>query len=105
MFKLTCFALAAAVVAGCEAHDLRVGSSSYLEPVANGVFKWKTIADAAYPIDSDQAEAARMRQLAEALRLNSACLSGYSVDGRAATKKSEGAFGDIFDIFYTVRCN
>lgn len=95
-----------AALAGCESYDLRSSGTSYLEPMAPvGTYRWKTIADTVYPIDSEKAEAARLRQMDTALKLNAACSSGYVVENRQFTRKVDGLLGDIYDVFYTVRCS
>lgn len=105
MTKLIFTATILVALTGCEGHDLRGASTSYLEPIdAPGQYRWKTIADTLYPIDSASAEAARKRQMEEALRLNAACPNGYVVENRQATRKVDGLLGDIYDVFYTIRC-
>lgn len=97
--------LGVAGLAGCEEYDLRATNASYLEPLEQqGMFRWKTIGDPVYPVDSEVAEQARMRQLGEVLRLNAACVDGYDVISRHATIKRESPWGGIYDVFYTVRC-
>ncbi|MBR9765431.1 MAG: hypothetical protein GYB53_18385 [Rhodobacteraceae bacterium] len=93
------------MIAGCEEHDLRGTNASYLEPLEqSGSYRWKTIADNIYPVNGEKAEAARLRQLGEALRINSACSNGYDITDRQATMKRESPWGGIYDVFYTVRC-
>ena len=92
-------------LSACESYDLRVAGTSYLEPLPKaGMYRWKTTADALYPIESPKAEAARLRQLDAALKLNNACPAGYAVSNRQATKKVDGLLGDIYDVFYTIQC-
>ncbi|MFO1175358.1 MAG: hypothetical protein U1E48_09155 [Paracoccaceae bacterium] len=89
---------------GCADYDLRISSSS-LEPTDHpGEFRWRTIADAVYPINSAKAEALRMAQLRKVMDLNASCATGYAVKDRVATRKVNGAIGDIYDVFYTVQC-
>lgn len=92
-------------LSGCEDYDLRSTNASYLEPMGEtGTYRWKTIADAVYPVNGPDAEAARLRQLRKVLDLNFACPNGYVVENRQATRKVDGVLGDIYDVFYTVRC-
>jgi membrane-bound lytic murein transglycosylase MltF len=92
-------------VVGCADVDLRVNNSS-LEPTGTaGEYRWRTIADAIYPESSKEAEAIRIEQLHKVMMLNSACAKGYEIKDRAATRKSQGALGDIYDIFYIVQCD
>jgi hypothetical protein len=91
-------------IAGCADYDLRALST--LEPTGEpGQFRWKTIADAVYPENSPKAEQLRLAQLGKVMGLNADCMRSYIVENRTATRKVDGLAGDIYDVFYTVRCN
>jgi hypothetical protein len=90
-----------ATVAGCASYDLRVDDE--LRPEGADRYTWRTIADAAYPIDSANAERKRLDQLAVVMRIQGGC-EGYTVTSRAATKQSNGLLGDVYDVFYGVQC-
>ena len=91
------------MLAGCEAYDLR--TLGELQPgFEPGTYRWRTEASASWPIDSPRAEEARLRQLGEVMRLNPECAGGYRVLDRQATRRVDGLLGDIYDVYYTVRC-
>ena len=100
--RMATIATIACILTGCADYDLR--EMSTLEPLGNGTFKWKTMADAVYPIDNPRAEAQRMAQLDKMMKLNQQCVRGYAVLDRSATRKIHGALGDIYDVFYSVKC-
>lgn len=96
--------VAIAALSGCEA-ELRSAGGAYLEPPnEQGRYRWRTFADPVYPIDSEKAEAARLRQLGVALAMNGACPAGYVVENRQATRRGIGPIGETYDLFYSIKC-
>lgn len=93
------------VVGGCAEYDL--GALSTLTPLPEeNLFQWRTIADTAYPVDSDRAEKQRLEQLERIAGMNPPCSQGYRVTDRAATKKVDSILGKgVYDVFYTIDCN
>lgn len=101
--KITLVIIACASLMGCADYDLRALST--LEPTGEpGQYRWKTSADAVYPENSQKAEETRLAQLDKVMRLNPLCKEGYAIESRTATRKIDGMLGDIYDVFYTVRC-
>lgn len=95
---------AAVLLSACES-DLRLAGGAHLEPMNDrGEYRWKTFADPVYPIDSEKAEAARLRQLDTTLMMNGVCAGGYIVADRQATLRVSGGLGGAYDVFYTVKC-
>jgi len=91
------------LLAACA--DMQIGYQSSLEPGRDpGTFRWKTVADTIYPVESEAAERARMGQLRKVM--DSACPSGFVVENRQATKRMDAAISSgIWDVYYDVRCS
>ena len=66
-------------------------------------FKYTAVADAVYPITSEDAERTRMNWLETWLRDNGHDVNKYVVISRTPVLKSKGLAGDIYDIFYEIK--
>lgn len=93
---------AAAIALSACAMDLRTQGT--LTPNQDGTYTWRTFADAAFPIDNQAAEVTRKSELTKVLALNGTCPEGFEIANRQATLKVDGALGDIYDVFYTIKC-
>jgi len=93
--------VAALSLAACEA-DLRM-AGEVMPTDESGVYRWRTLGDAAFPADSPSAEAARRRQLDVVMARN--CPGRYSLLRREATLRTVTPLGvPVHDVYYTVRC-
>lgn len=92
-------------VAGCASID-RIMVSKF-EPVrteANAqFFKFTAIADAMYPLKSEEAERMRINWLETWLRDNGYSSNKYEIISRIPILRNKGLLGDIYDIFYEVK--
>lgn len=95
--------LALFALTGCETSD-RIQTTEFI-PEANGTFRYKGVADALNPIDSQDGEARRMRMLDEWMHLNSACQNGYKITSRQPVLRNMGIVGKgVYDVWYEGRC-
>jgi hypothetical protein len=90
------------LVGACEA--LHKPESSSFKPVPGG-FKFRAIADAAYPEASPNGEAWRMKWLDQRLKKSGVCANGYAITSRTPVLLSTGALGSIYDVYYEGQCN
>jgi len=108
---LYCVALAlAAVLAGCaleeksrgdfERHNQSILRDSYAEP---GMLVFEAKAGAAFPADSQSAEALRMQWLDAWLVQRKLCPNGHEVQSRELIGVGEPNFHDM-DLRYLIRC-
>ncbi|WP_143339539.1 hypothetical protein [Desulfovibrio legallii] len=65
-------------------------------------YLYESFADAAYPVDSDDAEKIRLQWLKKWISENN-ITNKFDITSRRTVKKSSGLFGDIYDIYYEVR--
>lgn len=99
---MKCALVAVAVIAGgCGA--LSKPESTDFRAVSGG-FKFRAIADAAYPETSDNGEAWRIRWLEQKLAKTGICPNGYEIISRETERLSTGALGSIYDVYYEGRC-
>lgn len=89
-------------LAACADHDLRALST--IEPLGGGKYKWRTLADAVYPVDDPVAEEQRLEQLGKVMALNAECAGGYRITDRRAVLKVQGIAAGIYDVYYYVSC-
>jgi hypothetical protein len=100
--------MAVVVVAG----SLLLGGCSYLhkpestafDATENG-FAFRAIADAAYPEETANGEAWRMKWLEQRLAESGTCPHGYTITARETKRLSTGELGSIYDVYYEGRCN
>jgi hypothetical protein len=88
-----------------------LGACSYLHKPESteftptrGGFEFRAIADAAYPEDSPNGEAWRMRWLAQKLAATGVCPNGHDLVSRRPVLLSTGSLGSIYDVYYEGRC-
>ncbi len=86
---------------GCEA--LSKPESTHFSATSDG-FAFRAIADAAYPEDSPNGEAWRMRWLAQRLKDSGVCPAGYDITSRKSELLSTGTLNSIYDVYYEGRC-
>jgi hypothetical protein len=89
------------LLGGCEL--LHKPESTHFTPVAGG-FRFRAIADAAYPENSPNGEAWRMRWLEQRLKQSGTCPDGYVITSRKTDRLSTGSLGSIYDVTYEGRC-
>src|SRR3954470_10879967 len=89
------------VLGGCEL--LSKPESTHFDAVRGG-FKFRAIADAAYPEGSAAGEAARMKWLEQRLRETGTCPNGYTITERQTALRSTGTLGSIYDVYYKGTC-
>jgi hypothetical protein len=99
--KMRAAAVILLLVGGCEAFH-KPESTSFR--AVDGGFKFRAIADAAYPEASANGEAWRMRWLEQRLAANGVCPDGYIITSRETELLSSGALGSIYDVYYEGRC-
>jgi hypothetical protein len=87
---------------GCS--YLHKPESTAFDPSADG-FKFRAIADAAYPEETANGEAWRMKWLEQRLAETGTCPHGYTITARETKRLSTGALGSIYDVNYEGRCN
>ena len=68
-------------------------------------FAFRAIADAAYPEETANGEAWRMKWLEQRLGETGICPRGYTITARETRRLSTGALGSIYDVYYEGRCN
>lgn len=100
-----------AVLAGCameqqsradfERHNQSILRDSYAEP---GMLVFEAKAGAAFPADSQSAEATRIQWLESWLTQRKLCPTGYEVLSREAIGAGEPNFHDM-DLRYRLRCS
>ena len=95
------FALCLLGLGGCEILDRP--QSTHFEPVAGG-FKFRAIADAAYPEETPNGEAQRLSWLAQHLHESGTCPNGYVLTSRKAVLAWQGELAKVYDVFYEGRC-
>lgn len=88
-------------IGGCELLDRP--QSTHFEPVADG-FRFRAIADAAYPEGSANGEAQRMSWLARDLKASGTCPAGYTITSRKPVLAWHGQLSDAYDVYYEGRC-
>jgi hypothetical protein len=88
-----------------------LGACSYLHKPESteftpkrGGFEFRAIADAAYPENSLNGEAWRMRWLAQKLVATGICPNGHDMVSRRPVVLSTGSLGSIYDVYYEGRC-
>ncbi len=86
----------------CSAMD-RLAMTEF-KPIDDSTFEYKAAADAAYPEDSESAEAKRHQWLERYLADNGLCPNGYEITQRRAVHRFRGLLGSLVDIFYVGRC-
>jgi len=89
------------LISGCAV--LSKPESTHFDSVRGG-FKFRAIADAAYPEASPGGEAWRMTWLARNLKDNRVCPNGYVITSRKPVLLSTGTLGSIYDVYYEGRC-
>lgn len=95
--------IAFAALTACAQYDLSV--TGQFKPTSNG-FEFTTIADTAYPKDSEKAEAKRIARLEQYLQDTQTCPKGYKIVSRQEVVriKPNAISAGIFDIIYTGQC-
>jgi hypothetical protein len=89
-------------LSGCEILDRP--QSTHFEAVTGG-FKFRAIADAAYPEDTPNGEAQRLSWLAQNLRRTGTCPKGYVLTSRKAVEAWQGQLAKVYDVTYEGRCS
>ena len=110
MRKLFALVLAAVLASGCameeksrgdfERHNNSILRTSYQD---ESVLVFEAKAGAAYPADSEPAEAVRMEWLQAWLTQRGLCPNGYEIVGREPIPPGQPNFHDM-DLRYLVRC-
>jgi len=67
------------------------------------IFKFTAFADAVYPLESENAERARIEWLEKWLTDNGYSIEKYEVVSRIPVLRNKGLLGDVYDVFYEVR--
>jgi hypothetical protein len=98
---LCAITLLSLVLNGCELLS-KPESTSF--DATRGGFKFRAIADAAYPESSATGEAWRMRWLEQRLRDSGTCPHGYTITARETALRSTGSLGSIYDVYYEGTC-
>ncbi len=93
--------LLAMLAGGCD--YVSKPESTRFDTVAGG-FKFRGIADAAYPEATANGEAWRMRWLEQRLAQTGTCPRGYQITSRKPVLLSTGTLGSIYDVYYEGRC-
>ena len=91
----------AVLLAGCE--YLSKPESTRFDAVEGG-FEFRAIADAAYPENTPNGEAWRMKWLRQRLAETGTCPAGFTITSRKPVLLSTGAIGSIYDVYYEGRC-
>jgi hypothetical protein len=90
------------LIGGCT--YLHKPESTAFDATEDG-FAFRAIADAAYPEETANGEAWRMKWLEQRLAETGTCPHGYTVTARETRRLSTGALGSIYDVYYEGRCN
>jgi hypothetical protein len=93
--------LLAVFAGGCEILDRP--QSTHFERTTGG-FRFRAIADAAYPEGSANGEAQRMSWLARDLKASGTCPDGYTITSRQAELAWHGQLADVYNVTYEGRC-
>lgn len=93
--------LAAVAAGGCELLDRP--QPTHFERTDGG-FRFRAIADAAYPEGSANGEAQRLSWLARNLKRTGTCPQGYTITSREAELAWHGHLADVYDVTYEGRC-
>ena len=105
MIKIIVFSIFIAVFSGCASLD-RMPATKF-EPLRSDAgaqyFKFTTIADASYPLGSENAEQTRIEWLKTWLSDNNYGSNKFEIISRTPMLRSKGLFGDIYDIFYEIK--
>jgi hypothetical protein len=88
----------------CGCTYLHKPESTAFDPTGDG-FAFRAIADAAYPEETANGEAWRMRWLEQRLAETGTCPHGYTITARETKRRATGALGSIYDVYYEGRCN
>ena len=96
-------ALAALLLLTGSCALLHKPESTEFTPTRHG-YEFRAIADAAYPEDTENGEAWRMRWLAQKLVQTGTCPKGHDIVSRKRSLLSTGWLGSIYDIYYVGRC-
>jgi hypothetical protein len=89
------------LLSGCA--YLHKPESTEFDATADG-FAFRAIADAAYPEDTPNGEAWRMRWLEQRLLETGTCPHGYTITSRETERLSTGSLGSIYDVYYEGQC-
>jgi hypothetical protein len=107
MCRIVVIALVAANLLnwGCAPIDRRLVTK--FEPIGtdadHSVYKFTAVADAIYPLDSEDAERTRIAWLEKWLTDNGHDPHKYEVRSRTPVLRNKGLLGDIYDVYYEVR--
>jgi hypothetical protein len=99
---MTLLAAGSLLCGGCS--YLHKPESTAFDATEDG-FAFRAIADAAYPEETANGEAWRMRWLEQRLAETGTCPRGYTITARETKRLSTGALGSIYDVYYEGRCN
>jgi len=94
-------------VAGCSHLDRIACTSLAPTHIKNGCqhFKYKAFADTVYPLDSEKAEATRIKWLEKWLADNGYPNPEYEIISRQPILRNKGLLGGVYDIYYDVKVN
>ena len=73
-------------------------------PEADGTFTYRARAGGTYRLDDPEAEATRIRWLAQYLGDNGLCANGYEITDRETVVVTTGMFGGMQDVIYRGEC-
>ena len=93
----------AVIIAGCESRDRPVLTE--FVPESDGTFMFQASTGLTYPLNSEDAEATRLRWLDQYIRENSVCSGGeYEVTERTPIFVASAWFEDNYRVIYRGRC-
>jgi len=99
------FLIVLSLALGCASFD-RIAVTKF-EPLRTEenaqFFKFTAISDAAYPLNSEQAERTRINWLETWLRDNGHGDKRYEIVSRVPILRHNALLGDVYDIFYEVK--